>query len=65
MHRQKVVAPSLIKISLLLHRLFMFFSKGFVCFVLFYFSISSKDKSLGRENGKALNFLKLIVKLHS
>lgn len=30
MHRQKVVAPSLIKISLLLHGLFMFFSKGFM-----------------------------------
>lgn len=62
MHRQKVVAPSLIKISLLLQRLFMFFSKEFMIF----FSVSSKDKNLGRENDKGLNFFlkKLVVKLH-
>lgn len=52
MHRQKVVAPSLIKISLLLQRLFMFFSKEFMIF----FPVSSKDKNLGRENDKGLNF---------
>lgn len=43
MHRQKVVAPSLIKISLLLLWLFIVFSKEFMIF-----EISSKDKSLGK-----------------
>lgn len=54
MHKQKVVAPSEIKISQLCYRgSLYFFPKNLQLF--FFFSISSKG--LGRENDKGLGFV--------